>query len=115
MFEQFSASYNLKSLIKEPTCFKSVGNPPCFDLILTNHRKCFQHSGAYETGICDFDKFTFTVLETYFQKAKPRIIKYRDYKHFDNNEFRDGLIRNLSSNNRQSDRQAVFNAIYKYF
>ena len=96
--EQFCASYNLKSLIKEPSCFKSVDNPSCIDLILTNHPKCFQNS-----GISDFHKLTFTVLKTYFQKAKPRIIKYRDYKHFDNNEFRDELIKELSSNNMQSD------------
>ena len=87
--EQFCASYNLKSLIKEPTCFKSVDNLSCIDLVLTNHPKCFQNSGVYETGISDFHKLTFTVLKTYFQKAKPRIIKYRDYKHFDNNEIRD--------------------------
>ena len=30
--EQFCASYNLRSLIKEPTCFKSVDNPSCIDL-----------------------------------------------------------------------------------
>ena len=87
--EQFCASYNLKSLIKEPTCFKSVDNLSCIDLVLTNHPKCFQNPGVYETGISDFHKLTFTVLKTYFQKAKPRIIKYRDYKHFDNNEIRD--------------------------
>ena len=87
--EQFCASYNLKSLIKEPTCFKSVDNPSCIDLILTNHLKCFQNSGIYETGISDFHRLTCTVLKTYFHKAKPRIIKYRDYKHFDNNDFKD--------------------------
>ena len=111
--EQFCASYNLKSLIKEPTCFKSVDNPSCIDLILTNHPKCFQNSGVYETGISDFHKLTFTVLKTYFQKAKPRIIKYRDYKHFDNNDFRDELIRELSSNNIQSDDLARFTNISK--
>ena len=111
--EQFCASYNLKSLIKEPTCFKSVDNPSCIDLILTNHPKCFQNSGVYETGISDFHKLTFTVLKTYFQRAKPRIIKYRDYKHFDNNEFRDELIRELSSNNMQSDDLARFTNISK--
>ena len=52
--EQFCASYNLKSLIKEHTCFKSVDNPSCRDLILTNHPKCFQNSGVYETRISDF-------------------------------------------------------------
>ena len=76
--EQFCASSKLKSFIKEPTCFKSVDNPSCIDLILTNHPKCFQNSGVYETGISDFHKLTFTVLKTYFQKVKPRIIKYRD-------------------------------------
>ena len=86
-------------LIKEPRCFKSVDNQSCVDLILTNHPKCFQNYGVYETGISDFYKLTFTVLKTYFQKAKPRIIKYRYYKHFDNNEFGDELIRDLSSNN----------------
>ena len=101
--EQLYASYNLKILIKEPTSFKSVDNPSCIDLILTNHRKCFQNSGVYETGISDFHKLTFTFLKTYFQKGKLRIIKYRDYKHFDNNEFRDELIKELSSNNMQFD------------
>ena len=73
--EQFCASYNLKSLIKEPTCLKSVDSKVSIDLILTNHPKCFQNFGVYETGIFDFHKLTFTVLKTKFQKAKPRIIK----------------------------------------
>ena len=44
--ERFCASYNLKSLIKEHTCFKSVDTPSCIDLILTNHPICFQNSGV---------------------------------------------------------------------
>ena len=111
--EQFCASYNLKSLLKEPTCFRSVDNSSCIDLILTNHPKCFQNSGVYETGISDFHKLTFTVLKTYFQKAKPRIIKYRNYKYFNNNDFRDELIRELSSNNIQSDDLTRFTNISK--
>ena len=111
--EQFGASCNLKSLVNEPTCFKSVDNPSCVDLILTNHPKCFQNSGIYETVISDFHKITFTVLKTYFQKVKSRIIKYRDYKHFDNNDFRSELIRRLSSNNIQSEDLARFTNISK--
>ena len=111
--EQFCESYNLKSLIKEATCFKSVDNPSCIDLILANHPKCFQNSGVYETGISDFHKLAFTVLKTYFQKAKPRIIKYKDYKYFDKNDFRDELIRELSSNNIQSDDITQFTNISK--
>ena len=108
--EQFCASYNLKGLIQERTYVRRVDNPPCIDLILTNHPKCFQNSGVYETGISDFHKLTFTVLKTYFQKAKPRIIKHRDSKH---NEFRHELTRELFSNNIQSDDLARFTNVSK--
>ena len=64
---------NLKSLIKEFTCFKSVDNPSCIDLILINHPKRFQISGVYETGTSNFHKLTFTVHKTYFQKGKPKL------------------------------------------
>ena len=90
-----------------------MDNLSCIDLILTNNPKCFQNSGVYQIDISEFHKLTFTVLKTYFQKAKPRIIKYRDYKHFDNNEFRFELIRELSSNNMQSDNLARFTNISK--
>ena len=90
-----------------------MDNLSCIDLTLTNHPKCFQNSGVYQIGISEFHKLTFTVLKTYFQKAKPRIIKYRDYKHFDNNEYRFELIRELSSNNMQSDDLSRFTNISK--
>ena len=50
--EKFYASYNFKRLIKEPTCFQSVDNPSCLDLMLTNHLKCFQknHSKCYQNS-----------------------------------------------------------------
>ena len=32
----FCDTYNLKNLIKEPTCFKSTENPSSIDIILTN-------------------------------------------------------------------------------
>ena len=109
--EQFCASQNLKSLIKEPTCFKSVDNSFCIDLISTNQLKCSQNVAVNKTGISDFHKFTFTVLKTYFGKAKLRIIKYRDYKHFDNNELRDEFIKELSFNKVQSDDLTQFTNI----
>ena len=83
------------------------------DLIPTNLPKCFQNSGVYGTGISDFHILTFTVRKTYFQKAKPKIIKYRYYNHFDNNDFRDEFIRALSSNNIQSNDLARFTNISK--
>ena len=114
LLEQFCETYNLKSLIKVPTCFKSIENPSCIDLILTNHPKCFQHSDVYETGLSDFHKLTFTVLKTHFQKIKPRIIRYRDYKNFNNNLYKDELVKELSLNNIQPDDLNQFITISKH-
>ena len=49
------------SLIKENTCFKSVQNSSCIDLILTNRPNSFQNSMVIETGLSDFHKLTTTV------------------------------------------------------
>ena len=67
--------------------------PTSIDHILTNHARCFQHSGISETGLSDFDKLTFTVLKMFYAKQKPRIIKYRDYKNFNNVTSRIDLLK----------------------
>ena len=36
--------YNLKSLVKVPTCYKNPNNPICIDLILANKPHCFQNT-----------------------------------------------------------------------
>ena len=68
IISEFCATCNLKNLIKEPTCFKSLENLTCIDLILTNRPKCFQNSNVFETELSDFRKLTFIVLKAYFQK-----------------------------------------------
>ena len=45
----------LKSLIKEPTCFKNPDKPTCIDLILTNRPNLFQCSSTFETGLSYFN------------------------------------------------------------
>ena len=87
----FCSLYNLKCLIKEPTCFKNAENPSCIDLILTNRPRCFQNSSVIETGLSDFHKLTITVLKTSFRKMPPKIIKYRDYKKFSPENFHQEL------------------------
>ena len=84
---EFCALYNFTNLIKEPTCYKKVEKPTSINHILTNHAICFQLSGVYETCLSDFHKLTFTVLKMFYQKQKPRIIKYRHYKNLNNIAF----------------------------
>ena len=47
--EKFCSAYNFINLIKDPTCFKNPETPTTIVHILTNHLKCFQNSGVYES------------------------------------------------------------------
>ena len=72
--KHFCDLYNLKNLIKVPTCFKNPENPKCIDLMLTSSYRSFQNSCAIETGLSDFHKMIVTVMKAYFQKQKPKVI-----------------------------------------
>lgn len=87
----FMQLYNLTNLVKEPTCFKNPDKPTCIDLILTNFPRSFQYTTTIEIGLSDFHKMTVMVLKTLFKKTPPKIIYYRDYRHFSNNIFRQDL------------------------
>ena len=90
----FCESYNLKSLINTPTCYKNPLNPTCIDLILTNRYKSFQNNITIETGLSDFHKMTVTVMRFYFEKKGPRLLKYRNY-NFNESLFRDELTKEM--------------------
>ena len=90
----FMDLYDLKHLVKEKTCFKSVENPSCIDLFLTNCSRSFQKTNAISTGISDCHKMIVTVLKTTFIKAKAKETIYRSYRNFDNNAFRNDLNHN---------------------
>ena len=91
----FTNIYNLRSLIKEKTCFKNPENPSCIDLILTNSPRSFQNSSVFETGLSDFHKMVVTVMKQHFPKLKPKVINYRDYRNFRSDEFRAELDNEL--------------------
>ena len=84
----FCGTHNLKNLIRVPTCYKSLDNPTCIDLILTNRPRSFQKSTAIETGLSDFHKMAITILKTSFKKAPPRVILYRNFRNFSPIKFR---------------------------
>ena len=52
--------------------------------LLTNRPRCFRQV-----------TITLTVTKKSFQKDKRRIIKFRDYRHFQNNAFREDLLSEL--------------------
>ena len=101
--DTFCSIWNLKSLGKEPTCFKNPNNPSCIDLFLTNTIRSFQETQVFETGLSDFHKLVVTVLKSTFPKSPPKVITYRSYKSFSNDLFRDDLNSLLSKENMTLD------------
>ena len=95
--KDFCDIYSFQNLIKEPTCFKNPTNPKCIDLMLTNRHCSFQNLCVIETGLSDFHKLTVIVLRPFLKKAEPKIIFYRDYKNFTNDNYQ-LLIEELSGN-----------------
>ena len=87
----FLVEYDAKNLVKENTCFKSMENPSCIDLFITNRPRCFMKTTTLSTGLSDFHKMSVTVMRADFPRSKPRDIHYRDYKHFDEEAFRSEL------------------------
>ena len=94
--KDFRDNCNLTSLIKQPTCYKNPSNPTCTDLILSSTPRSFQSTCVTETGLSDFHLMTLTVMKKSFRKFNPRLINYRSYKNFSNEDFRECLLEKLS-------------------
>ena len=80
---QFRFEMNAKSIVKKPTCFKSLSNPSCIDIVITNSYSNFQNTKAILTGLSDFHKMVVSVLKHTFPRYAPKELVYRDYKNFD--------------------------------
>ena len=95
----FCEKFDLKNLIRQPTCNKNPSNPACIDLILTNVRCNFQSICVIKTKLSDFYFMTLTVIRKSFKKYQPKTINYRSYKIFSNEKYKETLINNLSKEN----------------
>ena len=113
--ENFCNLNCLESLIQKPTCYKNPSQPTCIDLILTNRPSYFQHSEVFETNLSDFHLLTVTELKMNFQKQKPKIIAYRDYRKFDNNAFRHDIQKyTFNTADLKTSKETVFCILNKH-
>ena len=90
--------FSLTNLIKEPTCFKSQ-NGTLLALILTNRPRSVMKSLSFETGLSDCHKLVCSILRAPFKKLPPKIVKYRDHKHF----YQEKFLHDLDSKLLQGD------------
>lgn len=52
-----------------------------------NSERSFENSLTIETGLSGFHRLVVTALQLYLPNNQPKIISYRNYKHFDNKRF----------------------------
>ena len=71
--------------------------------MLTNFNRSFPNSCAIETGLSDFDKIIVTVSKIYFQKREAKVINYRDYRNFSNEEFRQQVLNDILKNTQNDN------------
>ena len=95
--KEFMYQYDSKNIVKDKTCFKNVENPSCIDLFITNSANSFQNTTSVFTGLSDCHKMVLTVMKSTFPKVKPKQITYRNYKTFNNFNFKQDLNKALSS------------------
>ena len=69
----------MKNMVKEKTCFKSMSIFTCVDLLISNKEKCYKSATTIDTALSDFHKMVLVVLNKKFERAKPKVISYRDY------------------------------------
>ena len=54
-----------------------------------------------ETGLSDFHRMSISVLKMHFRKLPTKVIRHRDFKHFENGRFMNSLQSALD--NQKSD------------
>ena len=103
----FLHSNNLYNLIKSNTCFKGKGS--CIDLFLTNIKYSFKCSDSYETGISDHRHMIYTMLKSCFNNTEPKLLNFRDFKYFSQEDFKEDLSKALCDcDNSYDDFDHIF-------
>ena len=75
---QFLFEINAKNIVKETTCYESLSNPICTDLVITNSSLSFQNTKTLSMELSDFYKMLITFLNN-----TPKVLLYRDCKNID--------------------------------
>ena len=113
--EVFISFFDMKCLIKKPTCFQSA-KPNCIDLILPNKKELFKNSNVLEAGISDHHSFIVTASKSQLIKGNAKMKLYRGYSSFQMERFKADLDQNLkcTTSFEYSDFQSAFTWVLHY-
>ena len=85
--KSFLEAYNLSNLVKVPTCYRSLSNPRCIDLFLTNKKLSFKNTTTIDLGLSDFHKMIVTSFKFKYAPGAPKVVHYRSFKNFNKKAF----------------------------
>ena len=85
-----------------------------YGVMLTN-RPTFHNTSLIETGLSDCNKMIVSVFRAFFNRLPAKVIEYRNYKTFDQNEFLQNLDQELIKSNSYNDEQQydIFTSIFQ--
>ena len=87
---------NAKNIVEEHTCYKSLSNQNCIDLVIANRSSSFQNTKTIPTSLSDFRKMVITVLKQIFRRSSSKQLVFRDYKNLDRLTFKRELEKKLN-------------------
>ena len=105
----FCNLYNLKCLVQEPTCYKNPECPSCIDLFLSNCENHFLKTEILETDLSDFHKLIITATMLKFEKERPQIVTYRNWKNYNKELFEKDIQIKLSQFDIENIPYETFN------
>ena len=84
-------------------------------MILTNRPKGFHNTSLREAGLSDCHKMIVSVFRAFFKRFPAKVIEYRNYKTFDQNEFLRNLYQELIKSNSCNGEQQydIFPSIFR--
>ena len=97
-------TFLLCNFVNRVACVKSQ-NGKSIDVILTNKLKSFYSTSLIEIVLSDCHKMIVSVFRTFFKRLPAKVIKYRNYKTFGQNEFLRNLDQALIKSNSYNDKQ----------
>ena len=96
------------------TCVNSI-NGSSTGVLLTNKIRSFRHTATFESGLSDCHTVILTFFRAHFKKLS-KIIEYRNFKNFYQNDFLQELDFELSKGTiYKFVNQCVIISITKYF
>ena len=103
----------MTNLRKSETCY-TKNYKSLTDLLLTNKPLSFKKTHVTETGLSDYHKIISTFFKLRFSKTRPKVIKYRNHKNFDKNNFLNDL-NNINITLKKENRNQCYDSLRTSF